>query len=112
MILRVAPKGKVEILDSMPGIAKMSAANIIAEIGDERRFGSESQVASYAGMNSVIQAMHHATHRANIDPARVYLVGHDMAAHAVWRQWALDGLLSQIAFTVSRSSSAFCSMRL
>jgi hypothetical protein len=39
---------------------------------------------SYAGMNSVIQAMYHAYHRVNIDPARVYLIGHDMAAHAVW----------------------------
>jgi predicted esterase len=39
---------------------------------------------SYAGMNSVIQAMLHATGRANIDPARVYMIGHSMAAHAVW----------------------------
>jgi transposase len=54
MILSVAPKGKVELLDSMPGIAKISAANIIGEMGDERRFGSDSQVASYAGMNSSV----------------------------------------------------------
>jgi predicted esterase len=39
---------------------------------------------SYVGMNSVVQAMHHATGRANIDPARVYMVGHSMSAHAVW----------------------------
>ena len=39
---------------------------------------------SYAGMNSVIQSMQHVTHRANVDPARVYLIGHDMSAHAVW----------------------------
>jgi len=39
---------------------------------------------SYAGMNSVIQPMHHAADRVNIDPARVYLLGHSMSAHATW----------------------------
>jgi hypothetical protein len=39
---------------------------------------------SYKGMNSVIQAMHHVTTRANVDASRVYLQGHGMAAHAVW----------------------------
>jgi hypothetical protein len=39
---------------------------------------------SAAGMNSVIQPMLDAANRANIDPARVYLVGHAMSAHAVW----------------------------
>ena len=38
----------------------------------------------YAGMNDVIQPMIHAASEANINPARVYLVGHAMAAHAVW----------------------------
>ncbi len=45
---------------------------------------SEGWGPSYGGMNSVIQAMHHATHRVNVDPARVVLVGADMSAHAVW----------------------------
>ena len=31
---------------------------------------------SYAGMNSVIQPLLHAAGRANVDPARVYLIGH------------------------------------
>ena len=39
---------------------------------------------SYAGMHTVIQPMHHAFDRANIDPARVYVIGHSMSAHAVW----------------------------
>ena len=39
---------------------------------------------SYTGMNSVIQPMHHAADRVNIDPARVYLLGHSMSAHATW----------------------------
>ncbi len=54
MILDVVPKGKVELLDSMPGIAKISAANIVAEMGNEKRFEVGSQVASYAGMNSSV----------------------------------------------------------
>jgi hypothetical protein len=36
------------------------------------------------GMNLVIQPILHAAGKANIDPARVYLIGHSMAAHAVW----------------------------
>jgi hypothetical protein len=39
---------------------------------------------SYAGMNSVIFPMLDAAERVNIDPARVYMVGHSMAAHGVW----------------------------
>jgi pimeloyl-ACP methyl ester carboxylesterase len=39
---------------------------------------------SYAGMNTVIQPMKHAYDRVNIDPTRVYLVGHSMSAHATW----------------------------
>ena len=39
---------------------------------------------SYAGMNTVFQPMLHVAGRANIDPARVYLLGHSMSAHAVW----------------------------
>jgi hypothetical protein len=39
---------------------------------------------SYAGMNRVIQPMLDAADRANVDPARVYLLGHSSAALAVW----------------------------
>jgi hypothetical protein len=39
---------------------------------------------STPGMNSVIQPMLDAANRANIDPARVYMVGHAMSAHAAW----------------------------
>ena len=36
------------------------------------------------GMNLVMQPILRCGGRANIDPARVYLIGHSMAAHAVW----------------------------
>jgi poly(3-hydroxybutyrate) depolymerase len=39
---------------------------------------------SYAGVNTVIQPMHHIAGRLNIDPARVYMLGHAMSAHATW----------------------------
>ncbi len=39
---------------------------------------------SYQGMNAAIGAMQHAASQANIDPARVYLIGHGGAANAVW----------------------------
>lgn len=39
---------------------------------------------SYAGMNSVIRPMLDSAEHVNIDPARVYLVGHSGAALGVW----------------------------
>jgi hypothetical protein len=39
---------------------------------------------SYVGMNSVIQPLYHVAGRVNIDPARVYLMGHGMSGHATW----------------------------
>lgn len=39
---------------------------------------------SYAGMNTVIEPLRHVGERVNFDPARVYLIGHSMAAYAVW----------------------------
>ena len=39
---------------------------------------------SYAGMNRVIQPMQHAAWRVNIDPARVYVIGHSLSGHAAW----------------------------
>ena len=36
------------------------------------------------GMNLVMQSIFDTASRANVDPARVYLMGHSMAAHAVW----------------------------
>jgi hypothetical protein len=39
---------------------------------------------SYFGMNSAIQPMLHAPNLVNIDPTRVYMVGHSMSGHAVW----------------------------
>lgn len=39
---------------------------------------------TYAGMNRVIQPVLHAAGKASVDPARVYLVGHGMSAHAAW----------------------------
>jgi len=35
-------------------------------------------------MNNVIQPMLHVCGRVNIDPARVYMLGHGMSGHAVW----------------------------
>ena len=39
---------------------------------------------SYAGSNAVLLPMQHVASRANVDPARVYIVGHNMSAHAAW----------------------------
>lgn len=39
---------------------------------------------NYAGLNSVIQPMLHAAGRVNVDPARVYLMGHSTGGFAAW----------------------------
>jgi hypothetical protein len=39
---------------------------------------------SYVGMNRVIQPLLHLPSKVNIDPSRVYLIGHSMSAHAAW----------------------------
>jgi hypothetical protein len=39
---------------------------------------------SYAGMNDALQPIIDVADRVNIDPARVYLIGHSEAAHATW----------------------------
>ena len=39
---------------------------------------------SYKGINSVVQPIWSAAGKVNIDPARVYMVGQAMGAHAVW----------------------------
>ncbi|HRK32660.1 MAG TPA: alpha/beta hydrolase-fold protein [Tepidisphaeraceae bacterium] len=39
---------------------------------------------SYAGVNAVMQPVFHAAERANIDPARVHLIGHSAGGHAAW----------------------------
>jgi pimeloyl-ACP methyl ester carboxylesterase len=39
---------------------------------------------SYAGMNSVVLPLRDVADRTNIDPTRVYLIGHSLAAMGVW----------------------------
>ncbi len=39
---------------------------------------------SYEGMNCVIQSMLHIAGRVNVDPTRVYMIGHSESAHAAW----------------------------
>ena len=41
---------EVEILLTMPGVGKLTALTILAELGDYRRFGRRSSVSSFAGL--------------------------------------------------------------
>jgi len=43
-------KRNYEILDSIPGVGLVSAATILAEIGDFKRFGDRRAIACYAGL--------------------------------------------------------------
>jgi transposase len=46
----LANQGDVEIVSSIPGVGKRSAAAILAEIGDAKRFSNGKQVASWCGL--------------------------------------------------------------
>lgn len=40
-----------KLLESIPGIGKLTACYLLAEIGDPRRFGSAAQLVAWAGLN-------------------------------------------------------------
>lgn len=44
-------KADLELLESIPGIGKLTACYLLAEIGDLRRFGSAAQLVAWAGLN-------------------------------------------------------------
>lgn len=46
----LANQRDVEIISSIPGVGKRSAAAILAEIGDARRFSNSKQIASWSGL--------------------------------------------------------------
>ena len=46
----VVNKGDVEIVSSVPGVGKRSAAAILAEIGDAKRFRNGKQIAAWTGL--------------------------------------------------------------
>lgn len=48
--------GKVDsLLTTLPGVGKITAATIIAEIGDIKRFSNSGQLVSYAGINPTVR---------------------------------------------------------
>jgi transposase len=49
-IARYVDVDAVEKLRSVPGVGDVSAATVIAELGDAKRFGGEKEVGCYAGM--------------------------------------------------------------
>ena len=94
--LVIKPPGAAAFLTNPPPDAKRVVEIYTSWIQDELKAHGDAIVLmpllnldelygpSYAGMNNVIQPMLDATNHVNFDPARVYMVGHSMAAHAVW----------------------------
>ena len=88
--------GAAEFLTNPPPDAKRVVEIYTAWIKDELEHHGDAIVLmpllnldelygpSYAGMNSVIQPLLDAPAHVNVDPARVYMLGHSMAAHGVW----------------------------
>ena len=61
-------------------LARHSDAVVVMPLRDSK----ESYGPGYAGMNDALQPIIDVADRVNIDPARVYLIGHSEAASAVW----------------------------
>lgn len=68
----------MEIVSSMPGIGKRSAAAILAEIGDARRFSNGKQIASWTGL---APSLHQS--------AGVCVLGSITKQGSVWLRWSM-----------------------
>ena len=72
----LANERAVEIVSSIPGIGKRSAAAILAEIGDANRFSNSKQVASWSGLApSIYQS------------AGTTVLGHITKQGSRWLRW-------------------------
>ena len=71
-------QGGCEIVSSVPGVGKRSAAAILAEIGDAGRFGDGKQIASWAGLSpSVYQS------------AGTFVLGSITKQGSKWLRWSM-----------------------
>jgi transposase len=68
----------VEIVSSVPGVGKRSAAAILAEIGDARRFSNGKQIASWTGL---APSLHQS--------AGVCVLGSITKQGSVWLRWSM-----------------------
>jgi transposase len=74
----VANERDVEIVSSVPGVGKRSAAAILAEIGDARRFSNGKQIASWTGL---APSLHQS--------AGVCVLGSITKQGSVWLRWSM-----------------------
>jgi transposase len=68
----------VGIVSSVPGVGKRSAAAILAEIGDAKRFSNGKQIASWTGL---APSLHQS--------AGVCVLGHITKQGSVWLRWSM-----------------------
>ena len=68
----------VEIVSSVPGVGKRSAAAILAEIGDAKRFSNGKQIASWTGL---APSLHQS--------AGVCVLGSITKQGSVWLRWSM-----------------------
>ena len=74
----VANKEDIEIVSSVPGVGARSAAAILAEIGDAKRFSNGKQIASLKGLApSVYQS------------AGSFVLGSITKQGSVWLRWSM-----------------------
>lgn len=72
----LANKEDIAIVSSVPGVGKRSAAAILAEIGDAKRFSNGKQVASWTGL---VPSLHQS--------AGVCILGHITKQGSRWLRW-------------------------
>jgi len=59
-------KSSVELLRTMPGVGRLTALTILAELGDIHRFRSRAAVANYAGLTPVVRSSNQKTWHGHI----------------------------------------------
>ena len=74
----LANERDVEIVSSVPGIGKRSAAAILAEIGDAKRFSNGKQIASWTGL---APSLHQS--------AGITVLGSITKQGSVWLRWSM-----------------------
>ena len=74
----LANQRDVEVVSSVPGIGKRSAAAILAEIGDAKRFSNSKQIASWAGL---VPSLHQS--------AGITILGSITKQGSRWLRWNL-----------------------
>jgi transposase len=94
-IERIVNQRDVNVVSSVPGIGKRSAAAILAEIGDANRFSNSKQIASWSGLTPSLH-----------QSAGTTILGHITKQGSRWLRWNMV----EVAHAAVRAGGRFKQM--